>query len=381
MKKILEYTYGNWLILALAFLLANSCTLEQLLGLDDPKDSSEVVDDFPFVELWSYEFSEKDWFHGTPPVIVGDSLVLTSGDEYLTCLRLVDGSLKWQYAAPGGYLSDMKNILFNDTQVFFWNRRPSQSLQALDIESGALLWSLDSVAGSRFHALSSTHYYSTYGNKYFKISLDGTVVDTVNSDHSFRGLATHNGKVFGSQGWWPGNKPHDIGRVICYDEETLDSLWSYETSGGGFNMCQPTFEDNILYTGTVWGDAPSVIALDIEDGSLQWKNDSYFCYQTVLRGDTLYWMGGAYALDRHTGEEIWTTNINVHTEGDNFIYYEGYLYFARYCGLHVLDAESGEIVQTIGDCRLETIAAGNGVLLYQRSTELIALEPFDEDSF
>ena len=36
---------------------------------------------------------------------------------------------------------------------------------------------------------------------------------------------------------------------------------------------------------------------------------------------------------------------------------------------------------TMANAILETIAAGNGVLLYQRSTELIALEPFDEDSF
>jgi len=337
--------------------------------------------------LWSYEYSPEGWGTDAQPAVVGDSLLLITGDRYISCLRLDSGTVKWQFPVPGGGASYIQNILFDDNNFYGWQYRSGNPVYALNLLTGEKIWSIDSTAYYRFPGLSPTYYYSPYGYKFFKITKAGSVIDTVESTNQFRSLVYGDQRIFAGQYWTDG--PNEKGRIVCYAEDSLDSLWGYNSSGGGFNMCVPQFENNTLYAGTVWGGSlgNEIVALNAETGTRLWRTETYGCYQIVLDGDVLYYAGGSSvnALDKNTGHVLWEAIIPTTDESSPLAYWDGYVYKAHGGTLFIFDATTGERVHYTYTFNGNTeyvyqVSTGAGKIFVQTSQHLYAFEPFNPEA-
>jgi len=349
-----------------------------VIGCDNNPDHKDIPPE-QLELLWEYSYSMRGWGPEVEPTVVGDSLILMAGDEYITCLQLENGVVKWKQLTTDGNVASLFNFLFDDTQVYGWQNR---AIYALDVQSGNYNWIVDSTGYYRYHGFSQSYYYSPYGSKFYKISKNGQVVDTTVTSYPIRALAYYRNKIYSGQYWPTGDG--DIGRITCYDEKSLDSLWSYDEPGGGFNMCYPVFDNGVLYAGTVWGGSlgNEVLALNAETGAKLWSTDSYGVYQIVLGGDVLYYAGGASvnALDKYTGQVIWRTIIPTTDQSSPLAYWDGYVYKAHAGTLLILDAETGEIVEHLrgpDNAYIYQVSVGAGKIFVQSSRHLYAFAPYE----
>ena len=354
-----------------------------LLGCStEPIDENGVKPpEEPLRFLWEYQYDYFGWGPRTQPVVVSDSLIIMTGDQYITCLRTVDGTVKWKYQAPGGREAKIWNLLFDETQFYGWERNAGEVLYALDIQSGQLTWSIDSVAYSDLHGLGPAHY-SPHGREAFKISLTGEVLDTVKSDQTFDSMSFYNGRVYGCFGFSDPGTPHFRGRIICYDEETMDSLWTFEEPKGGFEICYPVFDNGIMYLGTIWGEENRIIALNAENGHAIWVKRGITGIQIIKQGDRLFVESGAavYALDVHTGNQIWQADLTNPDDNPSMSYLDGYIYIQNLSIVFVIDATTGEIVHKVygsNGASIEEVSAGTGKIFIQSTRSLSAFTPYN----
>ncbi len=375
-KSVFTKSIGLQMIrlsLAVLLVLITSCFNNK----EEPENPEE-----PLGLLWEYSYSMKGWGPEAQPGLIGDSLILMTGDEYISCLLTDSGDVKWRYSVPGGNVSTIQNLLYDDLQFYGWQYRNGNKLFAVNIETGEENWSIDSAGYYENHGLGSEYYYSPYGTRFFKITLTGEVVETVKSTQPYRSLSYYNNKVYGGQGWPSG--VHDRGRIICYDENTLDSLWSYDSPGGGFNMCYPVFDNGILYIGTVWGSNNKVFALNAETGDVVWETDVYSCYKIIMVGDTLFCTSSSsvYALDKNNGNLLWRTTVFNPDESSPITYWDGYVYHPHYGKLYILNGETGEIVHKMrgpDEAPVEQVSAGASKIFVQSSQHLYAFTPYDPE--
>lgn len=362
--------------------IATSLVLFSCLGCINIPDVKETPEE-PLGLLWEYEYDYFGWGPRATPAPVGDSLVIMAGDQYISCIRTDSGSVKWQYPVPGGREAKIWRLLFDDTQFFGWQRAEREVLFALDLDTGNENWSIDSCAYWDHHGVGPA-YYSPHGREAFRISLDGEILDTVRSDQTFDSMSYSNGKVYGCFGWSPPNSPKSVGRVICYDEVSMDSLWVHEEPGGGFDLCYPVFENGVMYIGTVWGANNKTLAINAETGELIWENEGYGCYQIVIVGDNLIFDGGGgvHALNRHTGEEIWWTPLFNPDESPALSYLDNYIYIENAGTLFILDATTGEIMHSMhgpDGASVEQVSTGAGKVFVQSTEHLYAFSPYDPE--
>lgn len=340
----------------------------------------------PLTLLWEYEYDYYGWGPRATPKLVGDSLILITGDQNISCIYIDSGLVKWKYSVPGGRESKIRNILFNEEQFFGWQDGENDMVFALDMETGQENWSIDSSGYIFRHGLSLNNYFAPYHRTIHKISFDGHIIDTVSSDHSFIIASTYNGKVYGSLGWSPDNNSNDVGRIICYDEQTMDSLWVHEESGGSLAICYPAYEDGIMYVGTVWGANNKTLALNAETGEIIWENnsDNISAIKVILVNDLLYVETGASvrALNRETGNQIWRSNLPNPDESPTLTYLDGYIYIENYGTLYILDATTGERVHSMhgpDNGSVEQVSTGADKIFVQSTQHLYAFTPYDPE--
>lgn len=354
-------------------LLIYSCNSDHVSQIDNPEG--------PLAALWEYKYDFYGWGSRATPELVGDSLIFITGDKYITCLYTDSGVVKWQFPVPGGHESLMRNILHSEFQLFGWQLGAQDQLYSLDIVTGQLQWTIDSVGYWERHGL-GPNYYSPYKTSAYKIAFSGQVLDTVTSDHYFDSMSYYDGKVFACFGWSPDNNPKSIGRIICYDEQSMNPLWTKEESNGSLALCYPIYENGIMYVGTIWGVNDRTVAIDVETGQTIWSNDNYGAYKLLLVGDTLYRevSSSVFAMDKNTGADLWRTNLSNPDESPTLCYCDGYLYVENYGTLYILDAETGEIVHTMigpDDAGVEKVSAGVGTIYVQTTQHLYAMSPYD----
>jgi len=370
-------------LLTLILMLTNCLGCLNTPNGDDP-DTTNTEESLGL--LWEYEYDYQGWGPRAMPKLVGDSLILMTGDQFISCIYADSGLVKWQYPLPGENESKIRHLLFDDTQFYGWQQSIGNRVFALDIQTGLENWSVDSCGYIFRHGLSQNYYYAPYYNKLHKFSLDGIVSDTINSDHSFLIASSFEGKVYGSQSWSPKGNPKSVGRIICYDEETMDSLWAHNEPGGSLAMCYPVFEDDILYVGTIWGANNKVLALNAETGEVIWENgsNSISAIKVLLAGDILYVETGASvrALNKETGSQIWRSNLPNPDESPTLCYLDGYIYIENYGRLYILDANTGEGVHSMrgpDNASVEQVSTGSGKIFVQSTQHLYAFSPYDPE--
>ncbi len=362
------------LIPILAFILISCFVPTEPAVVANPGDSLTL--------LWEYEYDQFGFGSWLPPGFVGDSLIIMTGDEYITCLRTDNGTMKWRYDVPGDNASSMHNLVHNESYLFGWQNGSNYPAFAVNISTGLQVWSIDSIGFGRYHCASPSYIFTPYGHRFFKLSFEGEVLDSATSAYPFRSISYYSGRIYGAQGWSAEGRPYDEGAIICYDEETLDSLWSYNEPRGGFNMCLPVFEDGVMYVGTVWGEGNCVLALDTETGEVLWKNDNYGAFKMIIVGDTLYREVSSviFAMDKTTGNDIWRTNLPNPDESPTISHHDGYLYIEHSGTLYILNANTGEQVHKMrgpDNAPVDQVSTGTGKLFVQSTQHLYAFRPYD----
>lgn len=337
--------------------------------------------------IWGYEYFMEGLGSFADPVLVGDSLIIMIGDGNTSVIRIDDGSLKWKQSTPNNHLS-IRNILFDDNQVYGWQYKilgeKKYRLYALSLETGQENWSLDSVAYLFKHGLSSDYYYCRNVHVLNKISKSGNIIDTKISEYKPDVLASFDGKVYSGQGWPCGAEA--CGRIIVYDENTFDSLWVYNTDGGGFTLCYPYYESGYIYSGSIWGIEPVVVALDANSGEILWETKTSGCFQIISGENVLICRSRTtvYSLDKNTGELLWITILPTSDETGSFTYWEGYIYKAHGGGLYIIDVITGEIVHSMqgqDKSYIHKVASGAGKIFIQSSKHLYAFDPYEQKNY
>ncbi len=352
--------------------------------VEHPSDNSTPEE--PLGLLWEHEYQILGWGGQAPPTLIGDSLVLMTGDSFITCLRVGNGAVKWKHVLFGYSPSSIANFVFNENLLFGWEREDNYSVYAVDLNNGEKIWSFDSLGNHQYSGLSPSAYYSPYGRRFYKISFDGSILDTMNSEFPFRSLTFSQNKLYGAQGWSPQNSSRSIGRIVCYDEETLETLWVHEEPGGSFAICLPIFEDGIMYIGTIWGADDKVIALNTLTGEVIWENNfnHISAIKVLLVNDILYVESAASirAINKVTGDQIWQSNLPNIDESPALAYWDGYIYVENYGTLYILDASTGERVHSTrgpDNASVEQLTAGAGKIFIQSTNHLYALTPYNSE--
>lgn len=343
------------------------------------------------MQVWELANQESyNWGAYAPPYVLGDSLLITAGDGAIRCVTIDSGKIVWSSSyAHTGFMN--KRIVLDDSQLYGFSGR--EEVFAIKLSDGTSAWSalIDSNRefGTAMDIDNNSYFIGINGyNKIRRImkydKFTGDLQDSLRVDHMPWSLTYESERLYSTYGWPSG--PNDIGRVICYGSNVLDSIWSYSSEGGTFSVCPPVIDSGILYAGTVWGGSlgNEVVALNAETGELIWRTETYGCYQIVLDGDVLYCdlAGGVLALDKTTGEVLWETHLPVACETSGLAYWDGYLYNEVCGGLYIYDAETGEVVhKTRGpdSAYIYQVSAGAGKIFVQSSQHLYAFEPFNPD--
>lgn len=229
-----------------------AATAETSVGTDDVETLGRV-----------WELADVSGVTGTP--IVSDG-VLYVGDwtGHLRALDAASGEAVWS-AEVGSQIPGA--VALDDARVFAgtWDG----DLVAHDRASGAEVWSVP---------VDDHDVAVVYGSP---VHVDGLVIVGVASDE-----------------WWEGDGFTFRGSVIAFDAETGDEVWRYWTSCGAENAgqdnCAGATEDEGAGVG-VW----AYPAVDAERGLVYFGTGNHYGPPATGRSDALI------AVDLETGEEAW----------------------------------------------------------------------------
>jgi len=341
-----------------------------------------------FKLLWAYPLSTYSWGPNLPPTVLSDSLLVWASDEGLNCISLSSGNEKWKRVISNNRATNAYNLAHYGSWIYFYLR--GDGIYSLDLNTGENQWHYgigDTTRFCKFQAATTQGYFVSIEENerdYFVLALDQA--GNLNYKLPLNGCGwsvwENSGKLYVARGWLPTSD--GVGNIISYDENTKETSWVYNSTGGAFAVASLIFENDILYAGTVWGGSlgNEVVALDAGTGEKLWSTDSYGVYQVVLAGDVLYCNlgGGVLALDKTTGARLWETHLPVADENSALAYWDGYLYNSVSGGLYIFDAGTGEVVhKTLGpdNAYIYQVSAGAGKIFVQSSRHLYAFAPYE----
>jgi outer membrane protein assembly factor BamB len=240
---------------------------------------------------WTFDAGDDFW--GSP--IVGDGTVFSGcADTSLYALDTETGNEEWRFQADHRIES---TPAYADGTVYVGSY--DQHVYALDAETGELEWDLATAGLIRSSP---------------KI-VDGTV---------YIGVGCHNLACK-----WYVDEPRKNGWLFALDAETGEVLWRF--SAGSEVVSTPAVGRHTLFVGSSDG---YLYALDRVTGEEQWRyrtrdwiwSAPTLAFGTVYFGD---WNSKIYALDAASGEEEWIYNsygtyISASTAGDETAVYFGH---------------------------------------------------------
>ncbi len=322
---------------------------------DFHKPTNNTNSEEPLRLLWKYQYGSAIGLGiYSPPLLICDSLVFITGNENITCLKVCTGNAKWCSFVDDKVPIQSGQLLYDSNNIYGVH---VQDFRAWDLNTGSEAWRYSMPEEDRgklaysYHSLYGSKIYLAIDNKMDIINLYNGIEYSINVKGKIHSALYKNNKIYCGQYWWERSDSGciDFGRVTCFNAETGDSLWAFNTDGAG-PMYSPLIIDNgVLYFGTVpSGDIGNYrfYAVNAGTGEKIWQTHSFATYYTMIEGNWIYGNDGGrvFALDKNTGNEFWRTELNAGAGTFELVYIDGYLYHPHGVGLYVLNAETGEIV-------------------------------------
>jgi outer membrane protein assembly factor BamB len=349
---------------------------------------------------WTYEFDGDAPTHA--PVVVGDSLVLVSGDAYLTSLRLRDGSVKWRAPVDPEMTLLADRVLVDERHAYgthYTHRTGETTIRAWRLDTGTEAWRR-TYTGDRL----ALYEGLALSDKYITLSSDveGQPAFALNTrtgafafDHHPSSAGAHlighdDGTLYVRTTWVEERGSPQVqrnqSRVVALRGDRPDSLWTFATAEGGLYL-DPIIREGMMYVGlSTSNSAPGLtyLAIDLETREVRWRaRDVGAAAHLVAEGRVYVREGNAQlvALDAASGQVLWRTEpASAHTTPSPHYFFEGDLYYPHYDGLRVIAAESGELlhIEPPRYGHLWEAAVGDGTVVAQYTGAIVAYRPFRE---
>lgn len=371
----------GYLIIILTMLIIGSCSKSDPL-YDETKEPQMGL-------LWSYDTEHSSAFLGEPLLL--DKYVFISGGLGLHKVSNVDGTRIW-YSPTEGTASSLFNFRFNHDDKTIIGLKPDYVV-GFDKETGAIQYEthiadsihlLDIGLGAKFQNIA--FYTSSYTGNLIAIDISsGEIQWMYKFSFSLRNINVfENGDLLIPYEDVHSEEPLSYTAVIGrWRPSTKAWVWQYKLNGqGAFSYDYPLIENNIVYTGLTSGFA----AIDAETGSGIWRayNQMRVSSFFALSDDAIFINAGyfAYALDRHTGNELWRTQELGPASSTRIHYKNGYVYWGHHNGIAIFDAKTGELVHAqrpeFGGY-IWTSSMGPDRYFVQTSTHLLAYELYEPE--
>ena len=336
--------------------------------------------------LWEYSY---DLDGGAPRVkpLIHDNMIITSGDNNITSLHANTGDIKWK--TPLNHHTSLTNRRFGIADDLIVGSVLNR-LIAWNLITGTEKWSISFKDNLTFADLSGVGvadgFFISFGTngELYKTSKNGELeVDWIgirtyeSSFYDGNLLLTHRSP--------PADGEIQYGVIQSFDFDSMELNWSFEKHGFMYaTRVAPTIENNIVYFGTADGASnlkSGFFALNAQTGEEIWRQEGINTYSAVLAGDRIFGVNGqrVWALDKHTGELLWITRGQGGHSESNLDYLDGYVYWAHGGGLHVFDAENGELLHVLpapDGSFFWLVTAGAGRIFAQSSNHLYAFAPW-----
>jgi outer membrane protein assembly factor BamB len=370
----------GYLIIILTMLIIGSCSKSDPL-YNETKEPQMGL-------LWSYD-TEHSSAPKAEPVLENGSVFITGGLN-LHKVSNDSGSRIWVTPIEGS-ASSLRNyrFIYNDSAII--GLQPNK-IHGFNMENGNLTWtitfpdSIDMLELSMGARLGNYAYYNALNGYIIKADINTGMYEIYGKFPFYiRNINVfENGDLLIPFEDVHSEEPLSYTAVMGrWRPSTKAWVWQYKLNGqGAFSYDYPLIENNIVYTGLTSGFA----AIDAETGSGIWRvyNQMRVSSFFALSDDAIFINAGyfAYALDRHTGNELWRTQELGPASSTRIHYKNGYVYWGHHNGIAIFDAKTGELVHAqrpeFGGY-IWTSSMGPDRYFVQTSTHLLAYELYEPE--
>jgi eukaryotic-like serine/threonine-protein kinase len=158
------------------------------------------------------------------------------------------------------------------------------------------------------------------------------------------------------------------GEMLALDAKTGDELWAFKSVGG--NAGSPAVKGNIVYSGLGLDEAGGMglYALNRQTGELLWSfstKSPIWLTSPLIVGDKIYFGdldGTFYAVDIKTHQKVWSIDVKRSVYW-NAAADEGIVYFTALGSMYAVDANTGKQLWQISTSRdWSPLAVDNGMV-------------------
>lgn len=355
--------------------LISSCFGENPTNIEDPKMKMN--------KIWQIETHNIE-VPSAQPIIIGDSLLIFTGELSLRAVRTLNGETKWRGEIDDENALNTKVMLFEGGRIISAHKN---SVLGWDYETGGLSLKINkqdqisvfprgrnTIVNGGFAFIGDTL-------DAYLINSNGDLRFAIDVEFGSLSLGYENLKVFlGQTNTITGALTR--GKIRAFDSQSGEGLWVYETDNGGFEE-SPFIENGVLYAGAI-GNSPvnEVVALHAETGELIWRQTDYVWTQTMSMSDKYLYINTGVslaALNKIDGSIAWRYEWTSFS-GAEPVYLEGYVYHTDHNQLFVIDDSNGKLVHSEpvpqGGFYFWHVAASSDKIFAQTSRQLIAYQPW-----
>jgi outer membrane protein assembly factor BamB len=313
------------------------------------------------VKLWE---SPVGSFFSKPVVWHGKVYIGSSGDGQMQALDAATGATLWVGPGQGSFFNTSPAVRHG---LVFANAFVSPFL-AYDAETGEIAWNsgLDGSRGSpTLQGQGRTLYFCDSKGTLHALDVEtGAEIWSRESDGSNVGQApvVLNGRVFQM-------KSTSGSGLTAYDAQTGQRLWNRPDAGSAAGVAAA--HGMLFYRGVIEGGSTSVIALDAATGELIWETPSVELGSSVVPavayGKVFVNVIDLVALDARTGVEVWRRPLVHANDGPSVA--NGVVYSANDDGeWDAFDVRDGSLLWSVnnaqcsGACIQATPVVANGRL-------------------
>jgi outer membrane protein assembly factor BamB len=340
--------------------------------------------------LWEYAYDLDGGAPRVIPVIIDDLYIVSSGDNKITSLFINSGETNWKSSL--NHHTPLRNRTFGLSEDLIVGSVLNRVI-AWDVYTGAEKWNLtfeDSLTLSNLSGISlANEFFINVGTngEIYRISLNGEREVEWLGIRSYE--STYNeGSLYLTQRSPPSDDQLQYGVLQSLNSNKLELNWEFEKNGFGYaTRIAPILENNILYVGTADGASGlkhGFFALNAQTGQEIWRREGILTFSAVLVDEYIYVndAAGIYKLRKTDGEVEWHSIFHAGAGTAPIAYGYGYLYAPHSGTMHVVDAETGEIVHRFSPpdgSFFWRVTAGAGRIFAQSNRHLYAFAPWGHE--